>query len=343
MKSVYQLNVCQPGTQNKATTMRLVLYGDTHFHPWQEADRPDRWKEMLRVLNIVHETAIREKADLIVHLGDFFLGKRTVRSDVLARAQSLFAEMGEIYNSDIPQILVAGNHDFFRGHCKLDIFNHVPNVTVWHQTIPYLDYPEDVRILIAPYGLTDLPEHTDYDILLTHSDICNGHVANGIHTATSTLPTNLLENIGRRKICFNGHYHIPQTITTHGHVPVVCVGAPYHINFSDTDGGARGIIVVTITRERCSYKRIWLNRFPHFYRKRTKDTRPKDFVQEELQDISDVATVVHDSADVIGGSNMEDAIEQYTLDMYKGQHDDEYVSEVGIKLYRGEGGGKDED
>jgi len=323
--------------------MKLVIWSDSHFHQHQEDLRPDRWKKMLRVMNIVHEVALREKADMIVHLGDFFESKRTVRSDVLALAQSLFAEMSEVHNSEIPQMLISGNHDSFRGYCKLDIFNHVPNVVVWYQTMPILNYKnskgwhnEDVKLLIAPYGITDPPCDVDYDILLCHADICKGEMAKGIVTNTSTLPTSLLEKTGRRKICFNGHYHIPQVIRQKGHVPVVCVGAPYHLNWNDANGGPRGIIVADFTKEKCTYKRVWLTQFPQFFRKRTKDTRPNDFVQEEIQDVSDVATTVHESHEIVGGNDMSTAIEQYTLDVYRGERTDEVVSTLGKELYRGE-------
>lgn len=319
--------------------MKLVIYGDTHFHQFQESDRPDRWKEMLRIIDIVYNVAVREEAEYICHLGDLFETKRAVRTDVAARVMWKILENDRAYS--IPHLFIRGNHDSYRGETPLTTLQAASeNISVCN-TKPYNNiwlFPS-LSILTVPYGCEEV-EADDYDILLCHAGIRNGHMANGIHTTTSTLPAGLLEKTGRRKICFNGHYHIPQTITTPGQVPVICVGAPYHLNWSDADSNLRrrGIIVVTITRERCSYKRIWLNRFPHFYRKRTKDTRPKDFVQEELQNISDVATVVHESADVIGGSNMEDAIEQYTLDRFQGKQDDEYVSEVGIALYRGEGG-----
>src|SRR3990167_8487607 len=104
----------------------IVVWGDLQAHPWQELERPDRWRELLCVFGMVNRVAKDHDADAIVFLGDLFQNKRTLRADVVGETLIQFARAIEEF--DKPYYIMEGNHDLCAGVYVPQILGALLNV-----------------------------------------------------------------------------------------------------------------------------------------------------------------------------------------------------------------------
>ena len=150
---------------------------------------------------------------------------------------------------------------------------------------------------------------------------------------SSTLPDELLLKKGNRTICFNGHYHHPQTIKlSQNHIPVICVGTPAELNWSDADSEiARGIVYVEVAEKQVHYERIPLN-FPRFFNSPSSKAKKNDFVRNLEEQKREAQTRTHTNYDIIGGSEITQAIQGYVEEKQKSTRQGT-LTELGIHLY----------
>jgi len=322
---------------SKRDDLRMVVFSDTQFHPWQESERPDRWHEMIAVIARVRGIAEQERADAVVFCGDLFESKAFLRSDVCAAALSAIREQ---LLFRFRTIWLAGNHDWYRGECILNALrrecdqativapdsNPETCIVTQHLSAGGKDETSGWRLAFAPWGaspglLAFLSRET-YDVLFTHTEFRGGVFSPGIVSERSGLPDELLlrRQRGARAI-IAGHYHRPQVIQSNaGAAPIGVVGAPYHINWTDADDlGARGCLLLTLTDHVSSaqsgyaVKRFSFDdAYPKFYRHTNAAwARSMDFVAPDLtaRDAASAAqTVRHDGDDsglIIGGDASE--------------------------------------
>jgi len=304
---------------------RLILWGDSQFHPWQEQERPERWETLLNIIETVYQEAVNRKADHIIFLGDLFEDKRRVRTDIFS---AVFQELLKGWNRyRIPHYILMGNHDIWNGRSILTPFKHMDGFTVI--TEPLLEPP----LLFVPYGAKVTDSLVDYTVLFSHTELVGGNLGHDVRSIQSMLPEDLLLKRGTRTVCFNGHYHHPQTIKlSDEHVPVHCVGTPAELNWSDADSKVpRGIGFVTIKGQKVTYERIPLN-FPRFFNAPSDEATELDFVRNLEEQKRSTKTKTHNDHDTIGGSEMTHAIRGYVVEKRKSGRAGP-LTELGIHLY----------
>ena len=306
--------------------MKLILWGDPQFHPWQEDVRPDRWETLLNIIKIVYKEAADREADRIVFMGDLFEDKRRVRTDIFS---AVFQELLKGWNKyKIPHHMLMGNHDRWNWRSILDLFRHMEGFTVYTMGA-VLEPP----LLFVPYG-AEVAEHLEYTVMFAHSEILGGDLGQGIRSVHSMLPEKALLKKGKRQVCFNGHYHHPQKIVlSDEHIPVVCVGTPAELNWSDADSDTfRGITVVDILGgTKVVHQRIKLN-FPRFYNSPNEAAKKGDFVRNLEEQKAQIQTKTHNEHATIGGGNMESAIRGYVSE--KGtEKREKTLTDLGIHIY----------
>ena len=138
-------------------------------------------------------------------------------------------------------------------------------------------------------------------------------------------------------MAFNGHYHHPQKIQlSSDHIPVVCVGSPAELNWSDADSSiSRGIMCVELEGSKVKCTRIPTN-LPRFFNSPNPEATDRDFVRNlELEKKRNTGnTRVHDKHTVIGGANIKKAIRGYVEETTAANQDGRRtLSELGLTLY----------
>lgn len=278
-----------------------VVFTDLQLHYWQESERPNRWKDMLNVFDVVFRTAKKRNAD-IIFLGDLFESKRSIRSDILSATYMRIAKL--MRKSDARFHFVAGNHDQYAGICTQSAFRlgrrffvHDSN----HATCINADY----GIYALPYGAMSDPG-LDYRVLCSHVDIRGAKMSTGISAESSGVDESIFHKRGDRTLVLNGHYHVPQTIDLgKKYVRIECLGAPLQHNWGDARSSDidRGIYVLDMHDGGSSnITKIPLRKFPKFYidpddttyiRKGVDFVRttPKIKVESKRKGVKDIAAI----------------------------------------------------
>lgn len=316
--------------------MSTVIWGDAQFHPWQETERPDRWRDILRVVDIVYQHAADIDAEKIVFLGDMFETKRSVRSDVFSAVHSRFYTCAKKYN--IPHILLCGNHDIYRDRKDSLLHTFLLDDLILPVVNDYVVLDEE---LFVPFGV-DVPEDTEYRYMYTHAEIegCF-HTAN-CESSVSGIPAGLLAGTRLRQCVFNGHYHSHQiAVRDAASVLVECVGAPFHHCWRDVATGSnmnmrrRGFVVL---HDNDVHDFISLDdEFPRFVLNCDKDTaKTNDFVEHSYeQDERKSSAVARDDELGIGTSmDPTNSIPGYVSYSGVDKKRQKPLTDMGIELYR---------
>ena len=274
--------------------MRIIAWSDLHAHPWQEAERPGRWGDYIRVIREVRAIAAKRKADALVFCGDLFESSRTLRADV---ASAVYAEL--LHGNDdssTPEFYLSGNHDRLQnGHNALeplryalsggrvilpsDTVNSPPIVTHGICGVVLGFLPNGAVMSNNKQWAKHIPPH---DILFTHTDIADAYMGGGLRTKSDGVPFRLLM-ASRAKVLICGHYHHPQSFQRGG-CKCYFVGSPIQNNWSDLETGKsnpRGVLEIDITPQTdalCAVRRIPLTGFPRFLRAGDASAMPEDFI-----------------------------------------------------------------
>jgi DNA repair exonuclease SbcCD nuclease subunit len=308
--------------------VKYLVWGDLQMHPWQETQRPDRWRNMLGVVSDVFTQAHKHSVDCIVCLGDLFESKSAVRADVMSETMDCL--IGHHRKHNFLSIYISGNHDFYGGESSLTPLGNLQNVHVVADYPLYI--PGSEASLCIPFGCKNFESSKeDYRILFTHNDIVGARVNKHVLTKESGIPDRFLKRKRVRKAVINGHYHHPQKIIiSEDHVPVTCVGSPVQINWSDADSKReRGFLLINETPSAVKLSRIYLPKYPKFYNGNPPEAREGiDFVRE----VVDRKTSTSSNSNKIGGTKIGTALTEYTKSVYNGDLDIQEVIDIGKDL-----------
>ena len=300
--------------------VRVLCTGDWHIHPWQEAERPTRWRDdCLRVVDDLHTAARITKADAVVFLGDLYEDKRKARHDLCAQtidAIDCFARCVKV-----PIMWLSGNHDSFYP----DIASILPLYRTNLYRISSLCTPpvgefaeEYSKVLFCPWGIgSNISEElTNYSVLFCHTTFSGISVNAGTSFESADgLPAELTAPKPGRRLIVSGHYHNPQFIKgTAQRLPVLCVGAPIMHDWSDLEPREpRGFVLLRLLPDGIKIVRLPISQnYPRFWRERTAQTKPTDFVLSEIvrKDITEDASQ-HDNVVQIAQAGSLSAIKAY--------------------------------
>lgn len=309
---------------------RYIIIGDTQLHPWMENIDDRHWRKLPEIFDHAAVWADELDADGIVHMGDLFESKRAVRSDVLVATIRKIKEVTQT-RSPMSFFFLAGNHDFYGGECMLDVLPDRDNVVVVTRE-PY----KIQGALFVPYGIQPDPD-IRYRVMFAHADIRSAHLGHGIHADTSTIDERCLLKQGKRELVVNGHYHHPQQIQLSSkHVPVECMGTPYHVSWSDMDSPRRGLTCIELL-EGGGYriKRKTLGSYPCFLSS-AEHTRPGlDFVRETAK-LNTANASVREESYTVGGADMRQSIQGYAQSRTNSKKKARTLAEIGFALYSGQ-------
>ena len=329
--------------------MKYAIWGDLHAHPWQEAERPLRWLEMLHIIQDVYAQAFAHQCSHVIFLGDLFEAKKEIRSDVLT--VTLKTLMKQIREAKAVTVLVAGNHDLYSESCILSILDGYAGKTTvvaasngfGFSTVPSCG---DSNLELYGYDLClpyngHMEEGQNYRYLFTHREI-RGCAFNPYTSSTdSDIGEGLFTKKGDRKRVFNGHYHRPQTITKYD-IPIHCIGAPCEHNWTDMDSSTlhtRSILILDTKTD--TIKTIALPRYPRFFSQNgatefSDYDSMKDFVRNVpiqeglLEDVTALQT------GILAGKNINEEMISYVKQYYAGELSVGQLVMLGTRLYSGE-------
>lgn len=312
----------EESTMQKTAT-RILVFSDLQSHAWQEAERPTRWLDCIKVIQAVRAIAARVKPHAVVFDGDLFEAKRNIRADVLSRT---YVELRKpwLYRSNsgeerrIPFYLNAGNHDYYNGICTLS------PLAGQHTHVFTVDTPVEhcavdihgTRVLFVPHpqSVEDMfPKHdADYEVAFTHCAIKGARMTATTVESAGDLPRWFTAQRGDRKLIVNGHYHRPQRVRADGSVDILIAGAPMAHNWSDAgDSSPRGCVLLTVA-DTVEVKRFPVGEmFPRFYREDAAEIRDGDFVLRRISAGSAAQTVQHHKANVIASGNTGQSLATY--------------------------------
>lgn len=306
--------------------MKILVYGDIHFHPWQADDRPDRWEDCLSVLRDVRSLAYKHAVDAVVFLGDLFENKRLLRADIAGQAYTqLQRPLLAVRNGKreiVPMYAIAGNHDYYKDACTLEPLRslrdkrHVFTAGTPAQELS-VQAETGERLLFLPYGinLSDMDAEamaaTRYDAVFMHGEIEGTALNNGIQSERTDVPGWVF---GMAVDVFvNGHYHTPGFKQVNDRSVYMC-GAPLQHHWGDADETKqRGVALLTLeTGKKPVFTRILIgNNYPKFYTTKTADTRETDFVLAQETAVTVTADEQRKYGDVIASGTHSQMVAGY--------------------------------
>lgn len=214
--------------------MKYIVFSDLHAHEFTEFAKPDDEYINSRLANIVNAvkdifSIARKEGRTVLFAGDLFHARGSVRSEVFNFIFKVFQE-----NTDIPVIMIRGNHDASNNSLtspsSIEPFSVFPNVHLVTQ-LEHFDYHGDT-ITAVSYGdehaeMKEFIKDNPADILLAHLGIEGAKGAGyskleGAFTVADMYPEN-------NKVVLMGHYHRSQKFTDN----MLYVGNPVAQNFSD--------------------------------------------------------------------------------------------------------------
>lgn len=320
-----------------ARIVKGILFGDLQAHPWQEQERPDRWKDCQRVINEIYDKATEIGAEFVGFMGDLFEAKRAVRTDIMGAIYRTFIERIEAFDGHT--LFVTGNHDIYRDGSTLAPFQSLLKAYVADAPMSFVPKTDGAIILLMPWGMESINDFgCEWDIALTHCDFKGArhsptHVSDSDNWRDSFRDP---EYGWKHRVIFNGHYHHPAELKGKDKVSVVMVGSPMQHDWSDIDGGARGCIEVTIDPGKSvTYKRHEF-KFPKFYRGATPWFRDGiDFLLPQLEPSGQVEVETHDGVAAIAGEDNYRALTGYLYHTGIKPPDLGRYRDIGLQLMEG--------
>ena len=222
--------------------MKALVCSDLHGHNFKEfsyindAGVNSRLNDQAVVLHEIHESALKQKVDCVIFLGDFTHLKNNVDSQVI---KILGYELGQMA-INFPIYILPGNHDF----------------RLWGSEPALLEVFEDMndRIHILEKGWETIFDHEFYCLPYTRKNVGLNEELNELDTEPDTIFLGHKDIIGVKygkflvekglnaqmlskkfRLSLIGHFHSMHSVESN----VFSVGAPMQHNFSDT-GEARG-------------------------------------------------------------------------------------------------------
>jgi len=320
---------------------RILAFSDVQAHTHQYGERPDRWRDFPAAIRTIRTVADTVAPDAIVFCGDLFEAKRQhsafVWSHTVRAMRTLFGYC--------KSIAIAGNHDWYAGHCTLDAFEEDARIV--------RDKGEVIDINGVPIALVPYPVSgglgaivgADWRIAFSHVEPSNALLmgAPGIRTKRNSEIDALFRMGGKRTYAFNGHLHAPRRIRKRGCVPVVQIGSPLPVDWSDAPDPhqcKRGCVIVEVlTTGDVLHYRVGFHDFPRFYDNPPKNVRVRDGVDFVRRDAAVSTEIVSESETRIVSKTPEHAIAQYVKDKAKDSKlpaPSRRLIEAGVRYYMGD-------
>lgn len=230
-------------------SLRIVFFADTHLgfdYPLRRtSDRRRRGQDFFDNYERVLSHALRVKADLVVHGGDFFYRSKVPRAIVDRAYERLvrFADAG------IPIVIVPGNHErsvlppsLFLSHSHIHVFDRPRTFRIETEgaTVALSGFPNErdriggrFAALVAETGWQDV--RADARLLCMHQTVEGATVGPNEFTfrrGADVVPRHALPR--RFDGVLSGHIHRRQTLTG-SHPPVLYPGSIERTSFAEKD------------------------------------------------------------------------------------------------------------
>lgn len=280
-------------------TFRAVAYSDHHSHPHKDKatilpnGRNSRLQDSLDVLDYIH----CEKVDAFLFCGDMFHDRRKLDIDAF---NETFKRINR--RSDVPEIMVPGNHDHYTKDGSIHSLASFDQVTVVDEpcwsvidvvrnaedfaiTVYGVPYSDDAQTVIEAIdeGVKTAPKNT-FKILMLHQGLNEAQMTSmDTYRAKSVLTLGNLQ-ASEWDLIISGHYHIPQKLAKN----VFQVGGTYQRGWIEANE-LRGYWILTVDKKKGKY--TWTmehkeTNAPQFHTtnmkslgKTKKSIRPGDFVR----------------------------------------------------------------
>ncbi len=292
--------------------MKILAFGDTQFHPWQEEQRGgDGAQQFLELFDELHRVIKEVKPDAVTFMGDLFEAKRSPRIDIVSRVLVRMTNLASSIGIDETKIWIAmtGNHDLYRGESSLSALSAPWEVVggegnqveqSWNE-LPYAKLAEG-SIRWTPFGYggsDDFP-----DVIFSHEEFA--HKPMGPHAVE---PKWIDEAVGKVKMIVNGHYHQPEQYMQ-GNTLIVHVGAWAQYNWTDIDSGKRGCWLIDTEEISAEFIELGKN-LPKFV-SASEDARAIDFQRPDVKVDDPINAVEREEGEVIGGDDLVGSLRAYT-------------------------------
>lgn len=208
----------------KTLTQKSLLFADLHLGVHQNSPR---WHQLaLDWAKWSKEIAIREGAESIICLGDYFHDRDQIDVSTLDIARKVL----DIF-SDFKVYLITGNHDIYfkekNDVTSLHVFKAYPYVNVVNNTT--LFKYQDKQINMVPWTDSNEAENFEGDVILTHAEFKNFRMNNSKFCEEGV---DLEKYQNTERFILGGHFHISD-IRNHGKLKAGYLGNPFQHNFAD--------------------------------------------------------------------------------------------------------------
>lgn len=219
---------------------KVLLFTDIHVHTHKQSS--ERLNDCLKVLDWVLRTAVEQKVNHVLFLGDLFHDKQKIDVFTYQKTFEIFEKhMGD--NPPFKVYLVLGNHDLWH-LSKWDISSVIPFGSI--NGITVIDRPctlnlDGSQVSFLPYTNTPIDDiknllKSNNNILCAHLAI-DGAVLNvraGTKAEVSVEHDDDLIKVGPEILkgwnnVFLGHYHSYQQIDKH----IEYIGSPLQLSFGE--------------------------------------------------------------------------------------------------------------
>lgn len=230
--------------------MKILIFSDIHIHPHKRST--ERLDDCIKTLDWVFKTALENKINNIVFLGDLFQDRQKI--DVLTYQKTFEVFEKYLFGNDLNLILLLGNHDLWH-YQKLDIssvnpLRKLPGVKIVNKPCveQISDGTEDFFFAFLPYTHNPIEDLKSIESEwknknINQEKVLGGHISvDGAvwNVKYKTVSEVSIEHDGdmvrvgpeifkKWDKVFLGHYHAEQKLNE----KVEYVGSPLQLSFGE--------------------------------------------------------------------------------------------------------------
>lgn len=224
-----------------------IVFTDLHVGAKSNSELHNQ--DCLNYIEWFCEEAIKQKADHVMFLGDWYENRAAVNVSTLTFSYKCAKKLNEL---GLPVFFIIGNHDLYHRHNR-ELYSTITfhEFSNFHMiTEPTIISEIETSPLLCPYLF-----HHEYDQLVKYDSVptwwghfeFKGFVITGHNVVMANGPDHTLFT-GPTYI-FSGHFHKRQQDKN-----VVYIGNAFPTNFSDADDHQRGLLVYNHTTQSIVFK-----------------------------------------------------------------------------------------
>lgn len=229
--------------------IKIIVFGDSHigfdYTAKPKIERPRRGSDFINNFIKVIDLAIKNKADLILHLGDVF--NRSKPPAVLV--DMVFENFIRACDAGIPVVIVPGNHE--RSFLSLSLFAFHEKLKIFTKPEVFKFNPGGLKLAIAGFPFVrgdirnefitmcsnlEVDDNSDFNMLLFHQAVDGARVGIQNYTFRNREDViNIADISCKYHLVMSGHIHRKQTLISPDGVEIIYPGSIERTSFVERE------------------------------------------------------------------------------------------------------------